>query len=720
MKLYVLSSTLSLFSLWGELTHFSSAFALFGPLREIDYKYDVNNAFVNAQSSLSIPLSTRGGAHSISLLNLEASTGTEGNVCVSTPDAVASHISLENWNLIPVKGQKVLQKLIESDENFSAQTHVYDNWPKVGIEDEGKVRLALQLADLDASYSGGIIAYIRKAKILLKESAEGTNPFSEFTAFVPQGESLSYTSSNSSDGMSFEEAELQGLTGIADVVFVLVAGGLGERLGYSGIKLSLETNLLSTQCYLEVYCKYIKAMQSMAQKRTGRKEIKIPLVIMTSGDTDSNTRQLLAENDNFGLEEGQVQIVCQDKVAALKDSKAGLSLGEDRWEIATKPHGHGDVHHLLYREGYIEEWENKGKKHVIFLQDTNALVINSVIPTLGVSIQKGFHMNSICIPRLAGEAAGAIARLEHKTNSEKNLVVNVEYNQLDPLLRTQGDCKGDVPDPSTGYSPYPGNANNIIIELSSYSKTLSGEDQGVVVEFVNPKYMDATRTEFKKPTRLECMMQDIPKLFQKELGSDVKIGFTLFDRWFTFSPAKNSLDSGIESVEKGSTAPGTMSSAESDIYIQNQRKLKHAGVRINVTEEKDLVKVGGIPVTAGPRIILQPGFAITREEILRKIKGGSISDSSSLVLDGQGLVVKNLELDGALTIRTSPGCEVVVDGLIVKNKGHELREIPQGKDLGEAVNIRGYTLVKHDALEIIIQEPGKYTIGSDGVVKKIE
>jgi UDP-sugar pyrophosphorylase len=47
------------------------------------------------------------------------------------------------------------------------------------------------------------------------------------------------------------------------------------------------------------------------------------------------------------------------------------------------------------------------------LQDTNALVINSVIPTLGVSVKKGFHMNSICIPRLAGEAAGAIARLEY-------------------------------------------------------------------------------------------------------------------------------------------------------------------------------------------------------------------------------------------------------------------------------------------------------------------
>jgi hypothetical protein len=114
----------------------------------------------------------------------------------------------------------------------------------------------------------------------------------------------------------------------------------------------------------------------------------------------------------------------------------------------------------------------------------------------------------------------------------------VEYNQLDPLLRSQGDGKGDVADPATGYSPYPGNVNNIVIELGAYAKTLRGEDQGVVLEFVNPKYKDGSRTEFKKPTRLECMMQDIPKLFQKEMGSDVNIGFTTFDRWFTFSPAK--------------------------------------------------------------------------------------------------------------------------------------------------------------------------------------
>ena len=87
-----------------------------------------------------------------------------------------------------------------------------------------------------------------------------------------------------------------------------------------------------------------------------------------------------------------------------------LSLLTYAVNLQTK--GHGDVHHLLYREGLVDKWYNEGKKHVIFLQDTNALVINSVLPTVGVSIAKKFHMNSICIPRLAGEAAGAIARLE--------------------------------------------------------------------------------------------------------------------------------------------------------------------------------------------------------------------------------------------------------------------------------------------------------------------
>lgn len=40
------------------------------------------------------------------------------------------------------------------------------------------------------------------------------------------------------------------------------------------------------------------------------------------------------------------------------------------------------------------------------------------------------------------------------------MVINVEYNQLDPLLRGSGHPDGDVNDES-GFSPYPGNINQV-------------------------------------------------------------------------------------------------------------------------------------------------------------------------------------------------------------------------------------------------------------------
>jgi len=53
-----------------------------------------------------------------------------------------------------------------------------------------------------------------------------------------------------------------------------------------------------------------------------------------------------------------------------------------------------------------------------------------------------------------------------------NRTVNVEYNQLDPLLRSTEEFKdGDVND-ETGYSPFPGNINQLVFHLDSYNKVL--------------------------------------------------------------------------------------------------------------------------------------------------------------------------------------------------------------------------------------------------------
>ncbi|XP_044963067.1 UDP-sugar pyrophosphorylase-like isoform X1 [Hordeum vulgare subsp. vulgare] len=75
---------------------------------------------------------------------------------------------------------------------------------------------------------------------------------------------------------------------------------------------------------------------------------------------------------------------------------------------------------------------------------------------LGVSATKGYNVNSLAVPRKAKEAIGGITKLTHVDG--RTMVINVEYNQLDPLLRATGHPDGDA-NCETGYSPYPGNIN---------------------------------------------------------------------------------------------------------------------------------------------------------------------------------------------------------------------------------------------------------------------
>ena len=80
---------------------------------------------------------------------------------------------------------------------------------------------------------------------------------------------------------------------------MLVAGGLGERLGYSGIKVALPVDSVSGQCFLGYYIEWLLALQGGGPP--------LPLAIMTSGDTHARTEELLRDHRNFGAADGQVR-----------------------------------------------------------------------------------------------------------------------------------------------------------------------------------------------------------------------------------------------------------------------------------------------------------------------------------------------------------------------------------------------------------------------------
>lgn len=590
------------------------------------------------------------------------------------------------WPKLSAPEQAVIADLLEAD-----QGHLFADWDEPGTEDQAKAAFLDDLLRINESYPGGLTGYIANARDLLAEAKEGKNPFE---GFVPQQpDTVNLTELNE----EYDRYERLGRDHFDKTAFVLVAGGLGERLGYSGIKLDIPVEMTETTTYLAHYAANLKAMESrMSSPRP------VPFIIMVSEDTQAKTVASLEANHWFGLKKEQVHILKQELVPAIADNDGHLAL-KTRYELVLKPHGHGDIHMLLHTSGIAAQLEEQGIEHLVFIQDTNGQVFNAVPAALGVSVEKGFDFNSIAVNRIPGEAVGGLAKL---VKGDTQLTLNVEYNQLDPLLRATISPEGDVPN-EQGFSVFPGNINILVINVATYVQILK-RTQGIIAEFVNPKYADETKSAFKKPTRLETMMQDLPKLF----GAEEKVGVSIFDRRWSFSANKNKMaDAAVKHAAGGPSE--SAATAESDFYLAGRMKLAAAGVQGSESAE-ELIR--GVPFTRGPRVLLRPSFALTLNEVRSKISGGSIADEATLILDGKDITLENVELAGrsALLIKACDGAKVTVKNLKVENDGFELVKLTDEEQASDAtpeyLRIRGYRIEDRGAKRYEFTEPGEYVV----------
>ena len=179
------------------------------------------------------------------------------------------------------------------------QAHLMSGWPAAHTAADEE-RFFAQVAQLESSYPGGLRAYVRNGRSLLADSKAGVNPLEGWVPAVPAGTSLEFASTQYIEHEQIGEAELDGCS------FVLVAGGLGERLGFSGIKVALPYQISTGEPYLKLYISSILALQQRANQVTG-KAVRLPLAIMVSEDTLAGTDALLKANDYFGMVPSQAR-----------------------------------------------------------------------------------------------------------------------------------------------------------------------------------------------------------------------------------------------------------------------------------------------------------------------------------------------------------------------------------------------------------------------------
>ena len=113
--------------------------------------------------------------------------------------------------------------------------HVFEAWKMLtrggsSLPSERVTAFFSQISELHKNYPGGLEEYSKNIRKHLADSRAGSNAFSGWSPEHAIGDTLPFESE------AFVEAETLGVRAMKDAVFVLVAGGLGERLGFSSIK----------------------------------------------------------------------------------------------------------------------------------------------------------------------------------------------------------------------------------------------------------------------------------------------------------------------------------------------------------------------------------------------------------------------------------------------------------------------------------------------------
>ena len=148
---------------------------------------------------------------------------------------------------------------------------------------------------------------------------------------------------------------------------ILVAGGQASRLRCEGPKGIYPVGPVSQASLFELLLGRVREIAT----RNGRP---IPLAIMTSSATDSDTRSFLSEHAFFGLPPEHVLIFQQADLPALTLDALDLLLDAPD-HVAVAPDGHGGLLAALVAAGGLDWFAHRGVEHVASFQVDNPLAM---------------------------------------------------------------------------------------------------------------------------------------------------------------------------------------------------------------------------------------------------------------------------------------------------------------------------------------------------------
>lgn len=574
-------------------------------------------------------------------------------------------------NLFSSSQIKILQQLVDNDfADFLSK------W-EFGKEDDKKKYLAEQIESFDLKYKDGIVNYFINAKKKLNET--NTFPFKD--------DKITKTSSLALDNNI--EFQQKGIEYLNEVALVLVAGGLGERLGLKVNKLLIPFDLYQKKTYLHYYCQAIFSLQKLYYEKYQEK-IAIPLLIISNEKGFHQIQKELEKNNFFHLTKSKIYLKKQLEVPCF-DCDAQPFI-ED-FNLKFKPHGHGNVHDVLLQKNenqksLAENFLQQNKKYLFFLQDTNFSSWNIFLSLLSINAEKNKQKkNDFSFYTIHAKKDLPMGRIV-KATGEKQAIVNMEYNYLDKIDKKDLNLEECY-----------ANTNLLFCDLEKYI-SLSQKITNELAIFVNAKKNDKNYA-----LRLEKMMQDISPFFDAE-----KVNVVYGEKQESFTPFKVNLNAYRDKPSFLSAEQTLPLNLES--FFGNARNILSKN---NTFEEKESIKFNEhFDFSQQSKVSLHPFFFLYKKKSFEQISDNFFSTNSFVALNGINIHFKknNIKSNSALILNVHPEASLTVENLIVKNKG--FKQISLEEDSSHFFEYKNI-----DVWIININQKGNFRLLENGKVEEL-
>lgn len=182
-----------------------------------------------------------------------------------------------------------------------------------------------------------------------------------------------------------------GLQAVAEgkVAVVVLSGGQGTRLGFSGPKGMYDIGLPSGKTLFQLQAERLLRVCALARgsDSVASSSARIPWYIMTSPLNDAATREFFASHKFFGVPEADVFFFSQGTLPCM--TREGKIILESAGRVAMAPDGNGGIYPALQQKGALEDMRLRGVEHLHVFSIDNALVRVADPHFLGYCVENG-------------------------------------------------------------------------------------------------------------------------------------------------------------------------------------------------------------------------------------------------------------------------------------------------------------------------------------------